>query len=113
MTVLVLVSVAYFFQTAVFAFRFSGIAYRPSVKYQTVTEIVGFFGRQQGAQYLFDFCGIFDIMKAESARNSYAVCVNHNGRLTVNIAYHKISSFSADSGQFNKLFNGVGNNTVN
>lgn len=98
--------------TADFAFGFSCVADCSSVKHQSVAKIVAFLRRKKVTKHKFNFLWVFNIVYTQSVGKPDTVGVNHNRRLSENIAYNKVCGFSAYARKLCKLFDCVRHNTV-
>ncbi len=77
-----------------------------------VAEVGAFVGRQQGPHYFFDFFGVFFVGKAQACHNTHKMRVAYNSVTAVNIADYQVCRFASDTGQSDKLFDCVGDFSV-
>ncbi len=77
-----------------------------------MTEIVGFFRRQNRSKLHFHFARVFALADSKPAADADAVGVRYDSRLVVNVPDNQVSRFAADAGQAGQFFNGVWNNAA-
>ncbi len=80
---------------ALAAFGGAGGAESPAVPHEAVAKKAAFFGRDELPQVVLDFSGFRVFSETETVCESYAVGVDHVGRLAEGVAQDKVRGLPA------------------